>query len=102
MMSCETLRRENTRYLGTGGVSLNNRSAGFVPAFRDRETGRTEVSRFAGGTPAPCHLIDGLPNDWVTARDTAGHPIAIKHSVVAGFVRNGQFYTREQAVRALG
>jgi hypothetical protein len=70
-------------------------------AFCDRETGRTELSRFACGSPAPCHLIDGLPEDWVVARDAAGNAVAIKGSVVAGFVRDGRFYTREEAARAL-
>jgi hypothetical protein len=100
-LTTETLRAENRRYRDSSGISPNNRCAGFAPAFCDCETGRTELSRFAGGLPAPCHLIDGLPNDWVVKRDTVGHTVAIKTSVIAGFVRDGRFYTREQAARAL-
>jgi hypothetical protein len=100
-MTTETLRHENARYRDSGGVSRNNGCAGFAPAFCDSETGRSELSRFACGSPAPCHLIDGLPEDWVVARDAAGRTLAIKGSVVAGFVRDGRFYTREEAARAL-
>jgi len=101
LMTYDTLRQQNAYYRDTGGVSRNNRGAGFAPAFCDSETGRTELSRFAGGAPAPCHLIDGLPDDWVVARDAAGHTTAVKQTVVVGFVRNGRFYTREQAMRAV-
>ena len=99
-MTTDTLRHENARYRDSGGVSRNNRCAGFAPAFCDSATGRTELSRFASGSPAPCHLIDNLPKDWVVAHDAVGHTVAIKSSVVAGFVRNGRFYTREEAARA--
>ena len=80
------LRRENRRYRGSGGRSQENRSAGFFPAFRDRETGRAELSRFADGSPAPLHLLDGLPDAWVLERDRAGKVVACKSSVIAGFL----------------
>jgi hypothetical protein len=101
-MTANTLKSENVYYHTTGGVSHNNRAAGFRPAFRDSETGRTELSRFLGGCPAPCHLIDGLPDDWVRERDTVGRALSIKCSVIAGFVRDGRFFTREEAARAVG
>jgi hypothetical protein len=46
------------------------------------------------------HLLDGLPDEWVVERDAAGRVRAIKDSVIAGFVRDGRFYTREQAAAA--
>jgi hypothetical protein len=95
------LHEQNRRFRGTGGVSHSNCSAGFLPAFCDLDTGRAERSRFAGGAPAPVHLLCGLPEDWVVARDAAGAVTAVKASVVAGFVRDGCFYTREQAAQAL-
>lgn len=91
------IRRENLAFLGTGGVSPENRCRRFAPAFRDDATGEVELSRYSNGTLAPMHLIDGLPVAWICARDEKGRPCAIKPSVVAGFVRDGVFYTREQA-----
>ena len=97
LLTEKRLRKENLTFVGTAGVSAGNRATGLLPAFLDTETGRAEISRFADGRPAPLHLLDGLPAEWVVARDGAGRVTAIKESVEAGFVRNGHFYTRAQA-----
>ncbi len=91
------LRKQNVTFKNTGGVSQENRSEGFRPAFFDAQQQRAEVARFSNGTPAPFHLLEGVPEDWVTQRDSCGKVIAVKASVIAGFIRNGIFYTREQA-----
>jgi hypothetical protein len=97
LMTNEILRKENLAFVGTGGVSEENRSRGFVPAFYDLDTGRGEVARFADGRVAPMHLLDGLPAEWVVERSACGRITAIKESVIAGFIRDGYFYTRAQA-----
>jgi hypothetical protein len=97
LMTVATLESENTRFAGTAGVSQNNRSCGFIPAFCDMETHTVEPSRFTGGALAPVHLLDGLPPAWIESRNTAGHVTAVKGTVVAGFLLDGHFYTREQA-----
>ena len=96
------LEQQNKRFAGTGGVSQGNRCLGFVPAFYDQETGSTYLSRLSDGSPAPCHTLDGLPDEIVVARDLSGRVEAIKGSVIAGFVRQNEFYTREQAAQAVG
>ncbi|MDT3669806.1 MAG: hypothetical protein ROZ37_05670 [Aromatoleum sp.] len=95
------LRRENRVFEGTGGRSEENRGCGFEPAFLDNETRQIYLSRFADGRPAPCHLLDGLRDEVVVARDGRGRVAATKASLVAGFLRCGEFYTRDQAVAAL-
>ncbi len=100
-LTAETLRQQNYAYQGTGGVSAGNQSYGFVPAFLDRETGVVHRACYADGQPAPVHLLEGLPAEWVISRDASGKCIGIKHSVVAGFMRDGIFYTREQAARCV-
>lgn len=97
LMSVTSLKTENRHYAGTTGISQNNRHAGFIPAFCDMETQSVEPSRFAGGAMAPIHVLDGLPAEWIRSRDEQGHVRAVKGSVVAGFLRDGKFYTREQA-----
>ena len=97
----ERLRRENSVFAGTGGVSQGNRSSGFLPAFYDAESGSVEVARFSDGAPAPMHLLDGLPGGWVRRQHPSGRVVAVKGSVAAGFLRRGRFYTREQAARAM-
>ena len=100
-LTTETLRRQNLAFVGAGGISQENRSVGFRPAFHDLASGRSALARFADGSPAPMHLLDGLPEEWVVQRDTTSRVIAIKDTVIAGFLRNGRFYTREQAADAL-
>ena len=100
-MTNERLELDNIVYAGSGGISQENHSQGFFPAFYDQETGEIELSRFANGTPAPVHLLEGLPDAWVVERDREGITRAIKQSVVAGFVRGGLFFTRQQAAQSL-
>lgn len=82
------LAMENHDYDGTGGVSKNNYSMGFTPAFLDADTGNIYRSCFANGLPAPIHIISGLPQ-------------SILNSIVSGFLLNDIFYTREEAATAL-
>ena len=91
------LQMESTAQRGTGAVSAENRHLGFSPAFRDTDSGETYLSTFADGRPAPFHILDGLPEPLVLARDRRGRISRVLGSVVAGFVRNGIFYTRPEA-----
>lgn len=95
-----SLRDENRLFADTRGVSHCNRDLGFVPGYLNRATGMWVLSRMGDGTPAPVHLLDGLPDDWVSARDATGHVVTVRPEVIAGFIRNATFYTREEAVRA--
>ena len=99
--SAKTLKAENRLYAGTGGVSAVSRTAGFQPAYRNQDTGETVISCFADGHPAPIHVFEGLPFHWVTERDENGGVIRVSASVVAGFVRDGVFYTRKAAAAAI-
>ena len=101
ILSVQALKQQNHEFAGTPGVSQNNRSAGFIPAYCDTTTGQSVVSRFADGRLAPIHILDGLPEEWVTMRDLTGRVSRIRSGVVAGFLCDGRFFTREEAVRAL-
>jgi len=95
-----TLRHENRLYANTSGVSRNNAGLGFRPGYLNRRSGECVLSRFSDGTPAPIHVLDGVPESWVRARDNAGHVVAVVAEVVSGFVHEDRFYTREEAARA--
>ena len=101
MLTRARLRQENRVFDGTPGVSCENRADGFLPAFYDTETGQVELSRFRDGLPAPMHMIDGLPDNWVVERDATSRVKAIKHTVISGFVRDGCFYTRSEATETV-
>jgi hypothetical protein len=100
-LTSETLACENQCFGNTGGVSPNNRHAGFQSAFLDCATGCIYLSRFADGTPAPVHVLEGLPNELVLQRDAGGRITVIKESVIAGFLCADHFYTREQAAKLM-
>ena len=92
----QRLKHENRRHRAAG-VSAGNRSLGFQPAFMDRETRAIYFSRFADGRLAPCNMLDGLPREMVLSRRPCGRVAAVKPSLVSGYVRDGRFYTREEA-----
>jgi hypothetical protein len=98
----QLLGQENARFAGTGGVSAANRCMGFRPAFMDTETHRVYVSCFADGRPAPCHLLDGLPDEAIAARASSGRVTRLKPSIVSGFVSLDRFYTRDEAAELVG
>jgi hypothetical protein len=100
VMTAELLRDDNARHAGTGGRSEENSSLGFHPAFYDFATQAIYPSRFPDGRLAPVHMLDGLPDEIVVDRAANGRVTSLKASVIAGFVRNGYFYTRAAAAKA--
>ncbi len=94
-----SLRDENVLFEHSKGIRRNNDHQGFVPGFRLSATGELAVSRYADGSPAPIHMLDGLPEDWIGGRDTEGHVTSTRPGVVSGFIREGRFFTREEVVR---
>jgi len=102
LMTRSTLKIQNRYFAGTRGVSRENRGLGFLPGFMDQETGVIYLSCNADGSVAPIHRMDGLPDELIVARTPGGRVAAVKGSLVAGFIRDGLFYTREQAAIALG
>ena len=99
-MDRQSLLDQNETFNGTMGVSIKNKSVGFVPAFRDDATGRVELARFRSGEIAPMHLIVGLPAEWALSFDADGAVASIKNTVIAGFVCEGKFFTRDEACAA--
>ena len=95
------LAMQNAQFRGTAGVSGNNRGAGFVPAYMNTVTGETVPSRFADGRPAVVHVLEGLPDNWIGARDPHGCVTRAVDGVIAGFLRDGRFFSREAAAQAL-
>lgn len=96
-LSRRYLELEQAANRGSGGVSRDNRHLGFVPAFMDTRTGRIYPCMFADGRPAAFHVLDGLPDELVVARDRHGRPSHVVGTVIAGFSLDSRFYTRDQA-----
>ena len=99
--SVAQLKLQNLLYRGTGGRSEENRDLGFRPAFLDFATQRIYRSCLRNGLPARVHVLDGLPDEVVIERAACGRVVRTKPTLVAGFVRNGFFFTRRAAARAV-
>ncbi len=99
VLSKTALVQENRQYRGTKAISEGCRESGFVPAFYDTLSDRSTISCFADGTPAPIHLLEGVPAEWVSEYDAEGHVASLRPGVIAGFLRDGRFYTREEVAR---
>ena len=101
-ITAKNLQEQNRQYHGTGGVSQDpdNRSLRFVPAFLDTESGKIFLSRNPDGTIACMHLLNGLPDSVIVARDSQGRVISVKATLLVGFERDGRFYTRDEAAAA--
>ncbi|MDN5869873.1 MAG: hypothetical protein L0H73_04010 [Nitrococcus sp.] len=95
------LLQENRRYQGTKAVSEGNRPHGFRPAFLDPDTNIVYPSRHADGRLAAVHCLDGLPEEVVVRRDATGRVLEAKPGLIPGFVHEGRFYSREEAMRRL-
>ena len=95
-MNSHTLRMENLAFRGTRGISEHCLSD-FRPAFLDTRSGRIEIARLSSGNAAPAHIISWLPKDWATSIDDDGLVTHLNPRVIAGFERDGIFYTREEA-----
>lgn len=99
VMTREKLHNQARMFVGRGGVSEENRGFGFCPGFLNKESGEFVTCCNADGGPATVHVFDGLPAAWVALRDADGRAIAVKACIVAGFVRDGYFFTRDQAAQ---
>jgi hypothetical protein len=97
ILSRQRLWAENLAYAKTGGVSQENRHSGFSPAYLDALTGTVLPSRYSNGDLAPIHVLDGLPPRWVRERDPQCRVLKARPGIIAGFLRDGRFYTRDEA-----
>ncbi len=90
-------QREHRKHTDLRAANRHCAVSGFLPAFKDSVTGEVYLSRFRDHSTAPIHLLDGLPDHWVTERDEDGRVTRVRGSIMAGFVRDGRFYSRDEA-----
>jgi hypothetical protein len=101
LLTSRGLRQQSRRFHGTGRSSSEGAKGGFSPAFFDTDSGIIYPSLYADGRPAAIHVLDGLPSEVVIRRSRTGKITAVRGSIVAGFVRDDVFFTRDQAAEAL-
>ncbi len=100
-LTAKDLDAETRAFQGTGGTSEHSQSHGFTPAFLDTQTGIIHPCCQANGKPAVMHLLDGLPGELVLKRSPSGRVLTAKGSLIAGFIKDNRFYTREEAAEEI-
>ena len=91
--------RASLAFRGSCGESEVACRHAFVPAFRNSSDGCVEIARLGDGNPAAMpHSY--LPSEWAARSDAQGNVLELIASVEAGFVRDGQFYSRAEAAAA--
>ena len=100
-MSQSQLAEQRGVYDKLGGSVFRDASFGFMPAFMDLKNREIHLSAYADGMPSVIHIFDGLPGHWVEEWDDQGKAVALKSTVIAGFMRNGSFYTLKEIVNSL-
>ncbi len=74
-------------------IDITEYCYGFIPAFRDLDNDETHISVNGAGLICHYHSMDNLPIEWVEKWDEDGYPLCLKPSVIAGYMRDGRFYT---------
>lgn len=104
MMNQQLLLNEHHRIkaqLGTGSGVFSDTCFGFMPAFRNIHNKETHLSVYDGGHPSVVHLLDGLPDKWIDEKSGDGRPVSLKAGIIAGFMRQGRFYTLREIMQDL-
>lgn len=87
MLSNTHQNNSDTALLHTGTEMF----AGMQPAFRHTKTGEAHLAQSKPGVPSSTYEFTGLPDSWVSERDTQGNAIALHPDVVPGYWRHAEF-----------
>jgi len=80
------------------GAVFSDISFGFMPAFKNLDDEQVHLSKDHHGELSVMHLLDGLPESWIKEKDARGAALTLKSEIIAGFLRNAQFYTLSEIV----
>lgn len=64
---------------------------GMQPAFMHKLTGESHLAQNERGHPVHVYSFNGLPDEWIVERDSAGYPLALHPDIVPGYWRDAQF-----------
>lgn len=78
---------------GTQGAIFSDVSFGFFAAFKNLHDEQIHLSMDQQGKISFMHLFDHLPAEWINEWDSQGRAMSLRSGIIAGFMRNSQFYT---------
>ncbi|MCW9012747.1 MAG: hypothetical protein OQL06_03115 [Gammaproteobacteria bacterium] len=100
-MSQSQLAEQQGAYDQMSSTIFGAAGFGFMPAFMDLHNKETHLAAYEDGMPSVVHILDGLPDYWISERDELGKAVSLKSGVIAGFMRNGCFYTLNEIINDL-
>lgn len=83
------------------GAVFSDISFGFMPAFKNLTDQQIHLSIDHFGELSVMHLFDGLPEHWIHEKDSQGKALTLKAEIIAGFMRNSEFYTLGEIMNKL-
>jgi len=86
-------------YYKFNGAVFSDVSFGLMPAFKNIKTEQIHLSTDMHGQLSVMHILDGLPDYWVKEKDEKGRAITLKSEIIAGFMRNADFYTLSEIIQ---
>lgn len=96
----QAVQQQGTYYRFNGAV-FSDVSFGFMPAFKNIKNQQTHISTDADGQLSVMHLLDGLPDSWIEEKDEKGKALTLKSEIIAGFMRNADFYTLNEIIQTV-
>ncbi len=101
LISNQQALQQKGSYREFNGAVFSDVSFGFIPAFKNLQDEQIHLSMDRNGELSLMHIFDSLPGDWVNERDEKGRAVSLQPSVIAGFMRNAEFYTLSELMGAI-
>ena len=96
----QAVQQQGTYYRFNGAV-FSDASFGFMPAFKHIKNQQVHLSTDLNGELSVMHILDGLPETWIEEKDEKGRALTLKPDIIAGFMRNSEFYTLNEIIQSV-
>lgn len=96
----QAVQQQGTYYRFNGAV-FSDVSFGFMPAFKNIKNQEVHLSTDVDGELSVMHILDGLPESWIEEKDEQGKALTLKSEIIAGFMRNADFYTLNEIIQSV-
>lgn len=100
MTQQQAVQQQGTYYRFNGTV-FSDASFGFMPAFKHIKNQQVHLSTDIDGQLSVMHILDGLPDTWIEEKDEKGRALSLKPEIIAGFMRNAEFYTLNEIIQSV-
>lgn len=101
LISNQQALQQKGSYRQFNGAVFSDVSFGFIPAFKNLQDEQVHLSMDRNGELSLMHIFDSLPHEWVKEWDEKGSAVSLQPTVIAGFMRNSEFFTLSELMGCL-